>query len=75
MKFRHYCGSLEESMKCVHEVDSLDDVNRLHPESAYLNKKAVSSHWYCYDERINWDTWIVVDEDGYYLGFSNGELK
>jgi hypothetical protein len=69
MKFREHRGSLEESMKTIINVESLNDIQKLFPDSKKIEIKK-----YCYDDRINWDTFIVTDENGV-LGFTNGNLN
>jgi len=33
----------------------------------------VTCHWYAYDARTGWDTWIISTGEGV-IGFTNGEL-
>ncbi len=63
MKYRDHTGSLEESMKTVQEVESIQDI--VH----HLNKSLEKFDWEVeeikfvksmYDTRINWDTYNVT---------------
>lgn len=69
MKFREHRGSLSDAMKTVIEVNSLLDIEKLFPNDGKLKIE-----YYCYDDRINWNTYIVIGELGV-IGFTNGNLK
>ena len=80
VKFRFHRGSLEESMACMYDVmnrnELLDIINEQWP---FKNNPIldVEISRYVYDDRIGWDTYIVI---GYFngcrhvIGFTNGEL-
>lgn len=75
IKFRFHRGGLEESMETIIEVKDLNEIVKFlkaKEPGAYVG--FLSCKYYGFDDRINWDTWIVLD-DGYPLGFSDGELK
>lgn len=81
--FRQHRGSLDEAMKTVQEVNSLQDIvdicnePKIGPE---ILLEDVSIKYYCEDERINWNTYIVTAESHTknvqfgVLGFTNGPL-
>lgn len=77
MKFRFHKGSLENSMKTICEVIDLNDLkNIIEKNENWLERPigTLTCNHYCYDYRIDWDTWVVCN-DGSAIGFSNGELK
>ena len=67
--FRLHRGSLEESMKTIREITCIEDIKMFTNSDSPITCK-----WYCHDERIDWDTWIIK-QDGFVLGFTNGEVK
>jgi hypothetical protein len=69
MKYREHRGSLADSMETVIEVKSLKDLAQKMKYKGILTCK-----WYCKDDRIGWDTWLIC-EDGCAIGMSDGELK
>lgn len=69
MKFRPQRRTLEESMAEAVEVNSLADVRKIMDVSG-----RVKCEYYCYDDRINWDTWLIIHE-GWVIGMSNGKLN
>lgn len=83
--FREHRGSLADSMETVVEVDSLKDLeNWLNKIKDIYNIENLKINWYTYDDRVDWDTYIVTGEFRYgindtkqrmVLGFTNGELK
>jgi hypothetical protein len=78
MKYRSHRGSLEDSMATVIEVNSLDDLrDKLNAKQEYEPfkiKGKLTCIWYCKDDRIGWDTYIVC-ADGWVIGMSNGKLE
>lgn len=68
MLFRPQRGSLEEAMKEVIEVSSLSELEN---KTTWTN---LTTKFYCFDSRINWDTWIILS-NGNAVGYANGELK
>lgn len=75
-KFRHQRGSLENSLQTTVEVESLNDLKK-HLEDYYKRPERpignLSCHYYGFDSRINWNTWIIC-EDGDGIGFCDKEL-
>ena len=63
--YRPHRGSLEESMECVKEFNTLEDmINWICEDSEFCGKEMfrvedINFSWYCYDERIDWQTFIV----------------
>ena len=74
MKFRLHRGSLAESLDTVREVKSLQDVQDYVRENDPFPCTNLRCRYYMYDDRIDWDTWIITSDQGV-IGFSNGELK
>jgi len=70
--FRYHRGSLEESMKTIIEVNSLDDLKKKLSEE--YGETNLTCDFYCFDKRINWDTYMIRS-NGDIIGFSDGELK
>lgn len=62
--YREHRGSLAESMTTVREVTKLSDIKGAH-----------SCVYYCFDHRIDWETYLILDADCCPLGMANGELK
>jgi len=66
--FRPHRHLLDESMQEVKTVKSLNDIRKI------LNLKdgeELVLEYYCYDDRIKWETFIVT-VDGCAVGFTNG---
>jgi len=72
--FRQQRGSLDASMETVKEVKTLDDVWNLIDLKDFGIKKDLSIKHYCYDKRINWNTFIISNSKSV-IGFSNQNLK
>lgn len=73
VKFRLHRGSLKDSLETVKEVTSLDEVK----EIVKLERFTVGDlHCkYCgFDERIGWDTWLVLEDNNVPVGFCNAEI-
>lgn len=75
--FRPHRALLADAMKEVVEVFHKSDlVNYLNKKNKFgpdiLVENLTIKH-YCYDERIQWDTFIVCDQ-GNAIGFTNGPL-
>jgi len=83
MKFREHRGSLSDAMETVVEVNGISDIATIINKSwDYFGKKVeqFKIEFYCYDERIDWETYIVTyrlsgEEQFYVAGFTNGLLK
>ena len=80
--FRYHRGTLEESMKTVVEIVSMDHLKSLlgKPYDLYscLVIQDVKIEPYAYDERIRWDSYIVkvkIDNSYYVEGFLNQDPK
>jgi hypothetical protein len=75
MKFREHRGGLAESMATVVELDTkekfLSHLRKLIPNNAGTNGH-VSFEQYEYDERIDWDTYLVRLEGYGVLGMLDG---
>lgn len=77
MKFRVHSGSLENSMKSCTEVkDRAELVSYLKSRSSLWNsvkEESINCEFYGFDERINWNTYILTDEHGV-IGFTDGPI-
>ena len=75
-------GGLDEAMAQVKDFESLSDyADHIYNEHNWMfrngkgvNKELFTTEPYGYDDRINWDTWIIL-YDGKPMAYSNGELK
>ena len=67
MKYRPQRGSLAESMELVEEVPETMSALARHLRVA---RKQLGVKKYCFDERIQWDTYLVTI-DGQAVGFTN----
>lgn len=82
MKFREHRGSLSDAMETVVEVSNISDIAAIINKSwDYFGKKVeqIKIEFYCYDERIDWETYIVTyrlsgEEQFYVAGFTNGNF-
>jgi hypothetical protein len=76
--FREHRGSLEESMATVTELESwtalVEYVIALVKPYRETTKDDVLLKWYGYDERVNWNTTLVLVKDYGVVGFA-GEIK
>jgi len=70
VKFRFIRESLDESMETAIEIETLDDP-RLVEKISYA-KFPLRASYQGYDERIDWDTWFILDANGSCCGHSNG---
>lgn len=73
MLFRFQRGSLEDSMKTVVEVDSIEKLTAILREAGYP-LGLIRLYPYGYDLRIQWNTHVVTI-DGMAVGFTNGALS
>ncbi len=73
MLFRLHRGSLDNSMKTVKEVETLSDIIKYLKEDGLIDVKSLTCKFYCFDERINWNTYIICSK-GQAVGFSNGMI-
>jgi hypothetical protein len=60
--FREHRGGLQEAMKTVQEVSCLEDIEKIKNIPDEFKGKLRIEH-YCYDRRIDWDTYIIDIED------------
>jgi hypothetical protein len=74
MLFRPHRGTLDDAMlECI-SVSSLDEVWQNVDIGKYGIKKKMKIEYYCYDERIKLETYIITNEGWGVVGFSNGLL-
>ena len=80
INYRSQIGSLSESIKTIINVSSLKDLKE-HLVNYYGRPIiSVKIEKYCYDNRIKWDTYIVLvmflnTKEYVPTGFTNGDLK
>ena len=80
IKFRFHKGGLDESMATVVEVESLDELKAIIEKDWELPIHSIRLKYYCYDSRINWDSYIVMitivnNKSEFPVGFTNGTFK
>ena len=80
--FRPHRGLLADAMAEVEEIKTLPDMvekikRDLEPyaHNYVINENTVKVEPYGYDDRINWDTYIVTLKDYGVIGFTNGNLQ
>ena len=78
--FRDHRNLLKDSMDTVRQVASLDDLildlqKGLRFFDRDIAKDQVTIKPYCYDNRIGWDTHIVIVEGYGVCGFTDGPLN
>ncbi len=76
--FRFHKGSLQESMNTIREIPNYEFLEWLIRYTSCIPAiDGISINYYCYDERIDWDTYIVSadyksnDRISYPVGFLN----
>lgn len=83
MKYRDHRGGLSESMKTVIEVNSeqeiIDHLNKYWNDVGKSVEK-IKFEYACYDNRIGWDTWYVLqrlsgEREFTVAGMSDGKLE
>ncbi len=76
--YRDHGGSLDASMETVQEFETFDQLAAYVKESFQKlgdnGEGHIACGYYCYDERIDWDQWIVT-YNGSVVGFTKGEIK
>ena len=77
--FRDHRYLLEDSMDTVREIKNLDDLildmqKGLRFFGQDVARDQVTVKQYCYDNRIGWDTYIVIIEGYGVYGFTDGPL-
>lgn len=80
IKFRPHRGDLVESMNEMIEVESkseLIDILRkeLEKYGIFISDEAVKIEPCGFDNRINWDTYVVTSDGCVVIGYTNGDLK
>ena len=68
--FRHHRGSLAESMDTVVKVETINQLCSI--IEAVHGPGKISARYYMFDERINWQTYIVC-HNGCGVGFANAD--
>jgi len=72
--FRKHRGGLDDSMQTVREVNSISDIiDYLNEDKFFPPVTNLECRYYCYDDRIGWDTFIIT-HNGMAIGFTNGEV-
>lgn len=79
-KFRPHRGTLDEAMSEVFHLRTKNELlhrfqDRLRPYGVEVTSEKLMIKPYGFDERINWDTYIVTLEDFGVLGFTDGPLE
>lgn len=72
--FRPQRGGLDEAMKEVVAIKSLEEIRNFYGKEFPLQGKLKVKH-YGYEERIQWDMWIVLDGEGRACGYTNGYIE
>lgn len=73
--FRPIRGGLNESMSEVISIGSLEEIRDFYGDEPIFHLQGkLSVEHYCFDSRINWDTWLVLDGEGRAAGYTNGFL-
>jgi hypothetical protein len=77
--FREHRGSLKSSMKTVVEINSMEELKeKLKEAFPYLEMDDIWFEDYAYDNRIGWDTKLVMSRNKKYgsfiVGYTNGVL-
>lgn len=77
MKLRQHRGSLSKSLLTVVEIAPTREA-LLHSINSHMPMVVTDEHVtvkpYCFDERIGWDTFIVVIKDYGVYGFTDGPV-
>ncbi len=80
MKVRPHRELLEDSMIEIQEIESNRDALLDWARKSFKGKElpdmdSMTIEYYCYDERIGWDTHIVYLPEWGVLGFTDGPLS
>lgn len=77
--YRPQRGNLDDAMQEMKDFQSLDELILYLQEDLFMwfgkqeiNKDTLHIKPYCFDERINWDTYIVTLDGWGVVGFTNG---
>jgi hypothetical protein len=79
MKFREHRGGLDESMKDIYEFSSIAELKQ-HVENWFkVPVLDICIKYYCYDERIAWDTYLVSiklegEKDFWAIGYADSNF-
>ena len=75
--FRPVRGGLKQAMSEVISISSLEEIRGFYmPDDPIFHIKGkLKVRYYCFDSRINWDTWLVLDGQGRAVGYTNGYLQ
>lgn len=82
LKYRDHRGGLDESMKTVQEVVSVQEIkNHLNRKFKSFGKEVeeVKFEYAGFDERVDWDTYYVIvrlsgEKETWVIGMTNGTL-
>ena len=75
MLFRKHRGSLDDAMiTCIPVKTKKDIADYCSDKLITFDPELIKVKYYCYDDRIQWDTYIVIYPDYGPLGFTNGNL-
>lgn len=79
MKFRHHRGSLKESLETVVELGTKAELvahlnQILDPHWLSITEADIEIKFYKYDDRIDWQTYLVRVRDWGPVGFTNSPL-
>jgi hypothetical protein len=76
MKFRPQRGSLKESMAEVVEVSTRAELlSVLRKLYAPVPVTRFEIRYYCYDARIDWETYLVTIPENVAVGYTDGPLE
>ena len=80
MKYRPHKRSLEDSMaQCVDieptKAAVADRFNASIVSGPAVEAKNITCRHYVFDDRINWETYIITEPNWGVLGFSNGPIE
>ena len=71
-KYRDHRGGLAESMETVKEMADFTELER--HVTRIFGEGEITVKPYCYDDRIEWDTYIVC-HNGHGVGFTNAPVN
>ena len=75
VKFRKHRGSLEDSMKTETQVKDKKDIAEIcSDELIKFDPEKIEIKHYGFDERIQWNSFIVYYPDYGVLGFTNANI-
>jgi len=79
VKFREHRGLFEDAMKTVVEVADrtalIEHLRKVYDDGMPMpDLEKMVIEYYCYDDRIGWDTYIIYVKNYGVLGFSDGPI-